>query len=61
MGARARDRWRRLEELLERGSARVTIDSFNIGLEVFVCNGRNFSVKLCEWLAEVGWELADLV
>jgi hypothetical protein len=45
---KARDRWRRLKELLKRGSARVTIDSFNIRLEVFVCNGRDFSVKLCE-------------
>ena len=50
-----------MEELLGRGSARVTIDSFNIGLEVFIYNSCNFSAKLCKWLAEVGWELADLV
>jgi hypothetical protein len=60
LGARARDRWRRLE-LLGRGGARVTVDSFDVGLEVFVCSSRNFSAKLCEWLAEVGRELADLV
>ena len=44
-----------------RGGARVAVDSFNIGLEVFVCDSRNFSAKLCEWLAEVGREFADLV
>ena len=44
-----------------RGSARVIVDSFNIGFEVFVCDSRNFSIKLCEWLAEVGRELVDLV
>ena len=60
MRARARDRWKRLG-YLDRGSARITIDSFNIGLEVFVYNSRNFSAKLCEWLVEMGREFADLV
>jgi hypothetical protein len=46
---------------LGRGGARVTIDSFNIGLEVFVCDSCNFSTKLYEWLVEVGREFADLV
>ena len=44
-----------------RGSARVTVDSFNVGFKVFVCDRRNFSKELCEWLAEVGREFADLV
>ena len=64
MGTRARGkcryRYRRLGRL-GRGGARVIVDSFNIGLEVFVCDSRNFSAELCEWLAEVGRELADLV
>ena len=44
-----------------RGGARVAVDSFNIGLEVFIYNSRNFSVKLCEWLTEIGGEFADLI
>ena len=60
MGARARGRYRRLDHL-GRSGTRVIIDSFNIGFEVFVCDSRNFSIKLCEWLAEVGKEFADLV
>ena len=64
MGARARGkyrcRYRRLDRL-GRDSARVIVDSFNIGLEVFICDSYNFSAKLCEWLAEVGKEFADLV
>ena len=60
MGARARGKCRRLD-YLRRGGARVIVNSFNIGFKVFVCNSRNFSAKLCEWLAEVGKELADLV
>ena len=44
-----------------RGSARVTVDSFNIGFKVFVCDSRNFSTELCEWLMEVDREFADLV
>ena len=64
MGARARGkyryRYRRLGRL-GRDSARVIIDSFNIELEVFVYNSRNFSVKLCEWLIEIGGEFADLI
>ena len=64
MGARARGKYRRRYRRLGRlgrGSTRVTVNSFNVGLEVFVCDSRNFSVKFCEWLAEVGKELADLV
>ena len=60
MGAKARGKYRRLDHL-GRGGTRVIVDSFNIGLEVFVCDSRNFSAKLCEWLAEVGREFADLV
>ena len=48
-------------EHLGRDSARIIVDSFNIGLEVFVCDSRNFSAKLCEWLVKVSKELADLV
>ena len=44
-----------------RGGARVIIDSFNIGFKVFIYDSRNFSIELCEWLAEVGREFADLV
>ena len=46
---------------LGRDGAKVIVDSFNIRFEVFICDSRNFSTKLCEWLAEVGRELADLV
>ena len=60
MGARARGRCRRLDHL-GRGGARVIVDSFDIGLEVFICDSRNFSIELCEWLAEMGREFADLV
>ena len=64
MGARARGkyrcRYRRLDRL-GRDSARVIIDSFNIELEVFICDSRNFSAKLCEWFTEMGGEFADLI
>ena len=64
MGTRARGkckcRYRRLGRL-GRDGARVIIDSFNIGLEVFVCDNCNFSAKLCKWLAEMGREFADLI
>ena len=60
MGARARGKCRRLD-YLRRGGARVIVNSFNVRLEVFVYDSRNFSTKLCEWLAEVGREFTDLV
>ena len=46
---------------MERGSARVTIDSFNIRLEVFIYSNSNFSIKLCEWFTKIDKEFTDLV
>jgi len=60
LGARARGKCKRLDHL-GRSGVKVIINSFNIGFEVFVCDSRNFNAKLCEWLAEVGKEFADLV
>ena len=64
METRTRDKYkykyRRLGRL-ERDNTRVIIDSFNIRLEVFIYNNRNFSIKLCKWLIEMDGEFADLV
>ena len=44
-----------------RGDTRIIVDSFNIGFKVFVCDSRNFNIKLCEWLVKVSKEFTDLV
>ncbi len=38
--------------LLRGSSGRVIINSSNIRLEVSICKGCDFSVKLCKWFAE---------
>ena len=60
MGARARGRCKRLDHL-GRGGARVIIDSFNIGLEVFICDSYNFSIEFCKWFAEIDREFTDFI
>lgn len=43
------------------GSWGARVSPFNVGVEVFICNCRDFSTKRLEWFAEVGQELADHV